>query len=517
MKEINMFRKIKKNFKLILYSTFLWGIFAHGMMIFNKFSYHDDAGLFEYGLTYSLGRWMLGLIGDFVTFLFGSGYYSVPLFYGIFTIAFIAGITMLLVDLFEIENKWLIIGLSGVMVAYPAITSTLGYMFVAPYFLFGTMVGVFGVCLACRSRKWYEVAAGLFLTGCSVGIYQAYIPIYVSVILFYAIKKTSEKQNTEWKEFFLLAVKSVGSCIGFMAVYFIGNQIALTITGVKLSDYQGINTMGVTSVRGYLHRVLVAYKEFLIPTDGTSANMYPFSSDVVYKLLLLVIAAASICLLYHCFKKSWMLCLQMCAFMACIPLAVNFIYFMCDPAQVDSIMAYGSVSIFVYLVWILDSGFPAEMAEAVTKINLKHSLVNVCIVLVILLNIMLCRFDNICYLKAEYLQMQTISYFTVLASQIKSTEGFTPNTPVAYVNEYGKYDYTTANIPQFKEIDLVPYGYSNLLNNYAWKITMKMWCNFDPELASASDYEELPEVQEMPAYPSDGSIRMIDGVVVVKF
>ena len=44
MKEINMFRKIKKNFKLILYSTFLWGIFAHGMMIFNKFSYHDDAG-----------------------------------------------------------------------------------------------------------------------------------------------------------------------------------------------------------------------------------------------------------------------------------------------------------------------------------------------------------------------------------------------------------------------------------------------------------------------------------------
>ena len=65
-----MFRKIKKNFKLILYSTFLWGIFAHGMMIFNKFSYHDDAGLFEYGLTYSLGRWMLGLIGDFVTFLF---------------------------------------------------------------------------------------------------------------------------------------------------------------------------------------------------------------------------------------------------------------------------------------------------------------------------------------------------------------------------------------------------------------------------------------------------------------
>ena len=120
--------------KLILCSTFLWGILAHGMMIFNKFSYHDDAGLFKYGLTYTLGRWMLGIMGDVLTWFLGSTYYSVPLFYGMFTILFIAGITMILADLLEIDNKWLLIALSGVMVAYPAITSTLGYMFVAPYF-----------------------------------------------------------------------------------------------------------------------------------------------------------------------------------------------------------------------------------------------------------------------------------------------------------------------------------------------------------------------------------------------
>ncbi len=43
------------------------------------------------------------------------------------------------------------------------------------------------------------------------------------------------------------------------------------------------------------------------------------------------------------------------------------------------------------------------------------------------------------------MQTQGISYFTTLITQIKSTEGFTQNTPVVYINEYGKYDYTTAS------------------------------------------------------------------------
>lgn len=503
--------------RLILCSTFLWGILAHGMMIFNKFSYHDDAGLFKYGITYSLGRWMLGIMGSVLTWFLGSTYYSVPLFYGMFTILFIAGITMVLADLLEIENQWLLIALSGVMVAYPAITSTLGYMFVAPYFLFGAMVGVLGISISCKTQKWYRYMGGLILTGCSVGIYQAYVPVYVSAILFYALKKTAEKNDVEWKAFFQIAVKSVVSCLGFMAVYFAGNQIALTVTGEKLSDYQGINTMGSTSIRGYLYRILVAYREFFLPTDGTSANMYPFSTDVIYKILLVAAGIATLCLLYRCFRKNLFLGLQVLAFAVCIPFAANFIYFMCAPEQVDSMMAYGSVSIFVYIMWVIDSGFPMDVEWKLSTAKVRRVLMKTCVAFLLILNIMFCRFDNICYLKAEYLQMQTISYLTVLASQIKSTEGFTPNTPVAYVNEYGKYDYTTANIPEFKEIELIPYAYTNLLNNYAWKITMKMWCNFDPELADAADYEELPEVQEMPAYPADGSIRMIDGVVVVKF
>ena len=41
------------------------GLIAHGYIIFNRISYHDNtACLFSLGATYELGRWGLGIIYD---------------------------------------------------------------------------------------------------------------------------------------------------------------------------------------------------------------------------------------------------------------------------------------------------------------------------------------------------------------------------------------------------------------------------------------------------------------------
>ncbi len=79
------------------------------------------------------------------------------------------------------------------MAVFPAVTSTLGFMFTAPYYFLGTLFGVFGVALSCKAKKWYTYLAGIVLMGCAVGVYQANIPVCVCIILFYAIKKTAEK------------------------------------------------------------------------------------------------------------------------------------------------------------------------------------------------------------------------------------------------------------------------------------------------------------------------------------
>lgn len=508
--------QLEKN-KTAIWSTFLWGILAHGMMLFNKFSFHDDAGLFHIGLTYSLGRWMLGILDSFSRFFLGSGHYSTPLFHGLMTIAFVAGCAVTLIKLFEIKNKWLVIGLSGTLIVFPAVASTFGYMFTAPYYFLGTWMGILGAYICCKCSKWYLYLAGLLLMACSAGVYQANIPVYVSVILIYMLKETACREHGDWMDFFRMACRSVLSLLGAIGLYFVLNQTALWRTGMQLSDYQGINNMGTTSVKGYLRRILTAYREFFVPTDGTIGNMYPFSADVVYQLILVLAGIATLCLLYGCFKKDIFLGLQVSVLVFCLPLAVHFIYFMCGAELVDSMMTYGELMIFVYVAWLMEAGWLSCIKIQVAGRSVERLLTGGSIALLLILNVMFCRIDNICYLKAEFMQSQAISYFTALSAQIRGVEGYTAETPVVYINEYEKYDYTMANIPEFKEIHIIPYDHSSIINSYSWKVTMKMWCNFDPVYMEAGEYAGLPEIQEMPSYPSTGSIRMLDDVLIVKF
>ena len=134
-----------KRFPLVMVSSFIWGIAAHGMMLFNKFSYHDDA-LWVDGFndidTYGLGRWGRAVAGIIARMIFGGKHSSTPLFFGLFTIACIALMLYLSCKRLRIQDALVIISLSGVMVCFPAVTGMFGFMFVAPYFFFGSFLGV---------------------------------------------------------------------------------------------------------------------------------------------------------------------------------------------------------------------------------------------------------------------------------------------------------------------------------------------------------------------------------------
>lgn len=69
----------------------------------------------------------------------------------------------------------------------------------------------------------------------------------------------------------------------------------------------------------------------------------------------------------------------------------------------------------------------------------------------------------------------------------------------------------------FDDLDLPTYKGELIFNDYAWKETMELWCGFAPELGDAAEFEGNAEVASMPCYPEQGSIRCIDGKIVVKF
>lgn len=500
---------MEKRYKYTFVSIFIWGIVAHGMALFNKFSFHDDAAfLFDVGGTYSFGRWMLGVLGELETKFFGGSNYSLPVCNGICTLLFFAIIACIFINLFEIRNLRMCVSLGGIMVTIPVVAGLFGYMYTAPYYILGMLLGVLGAFWICKRHKWYSIFLGILLISCCMGVYQAYYPVVISTFLLYMIKEVAESEDYNWVQFFRTGIYYILSLAGSVLLYFLLNRYFLWHFNCELSDYLGIDAMGKEPINVYLLRAKDAYRLFFSNQTNVTADMYPMNIALLYKFMLVVTIVCTLILLYKVFKKDKNRGIQLIILVAFIPLAVNFVYVMSE--TVHTLMVYGQVMFFVYSIWLLSKmEFNKKKIEQVL-----YSAVTACL---LLFSVMYCRFDNACYLKAEFQQQQAISYFTTLITQIKSVDGYTDEMGVAFINQWSINDASVSNMEAFNDTLIFPYTERTLLNNYAWLVFMENWCGYSPTMSNVADFIDLPEVQAMPSYPDDGAIQIINNTVVVKF
>ena len=68
-------------------------------------------------------------------------------------------------------------------------------------------------------------------------------------------------------------------------------------------------------------------------------------------------------------------------------------------------------------------------------------------------------------------------------------------------------------------IGYLPYSkdVNGYVNDYTWIKFMKQWTGYSPTVIDAAAFAEIDEVKQMPSYPDDGSIAIINDTVVVKF
>lgn len=514
--KFDLIEKIKKTnirYKLTFLSVMIFGLFSQGMGMFNKYSYSDDigGGFSTLGASITSGRWMLEVFSRIETFIFGDGHYSLPLFNGVVSIIYISIAACLIVSLLDIKNNLLCICVGGIMVVFPTITGIFGYIFTAPSYMLSMLVGVYGTSLICKNNSLLKTIIGILLITCSVGVYQAFIPVILSLFVFYLIKLCSE-QNIEIKTIYTKIAKAVASIVVSIVLYFVINKIVLSICNQELTSYLGIDTMGKSSIGDYLYRILFAYGRFFILDQ--SKEYYVFYSNIkyVYYALMAIAFVLMIIMFKKIFNvdkaKSFILLLLFAA----VPLASNFIFVMVDASNVHALMVYGQLMPFILLIWMLDN--------VDVDVQFVKYISIVATALLLLMNVMFCRFDNQCYLEAEYVQQETISYFTTLVTRIKSTENYDDELPVSFVFIDGSRieDKSIYEIEHLNYINVNPYDdMYYYVNNYEWKNFMKRWCGYNPEIVDGSDLVNNKEVLDMPCYPDYGSIKVVDNRVVVRF
>ena len=130
------------------------------------------------------------------------------------------------------------------------------------------------------------------------------------------------------------------------------------------------------------------------------------------------------------------------------------------------------------------------------------------------------RLDNLAYLKADYQQENAKAYFTVLLSEIKGAEGYSDEYPVVFLGNLDGMDWSIRTPLEFNEIQLQGYhtNMNQFISYFADVKFLVQHCGYS--YSQPSDMQKIYEseyIRNMPCYPDDGAVQVVDEVVVVKF
>ena len=512
---ISLYNKLDVRLRVIFVASFLWGIFAHGMALFNKYSIHDDiVCLFNVGVTYRSGRWFLEILSNGVKYLFLSSHFSLPVINGTFSITCIAISAYLIINLLDIKSKSACITISGIMVTFPSIASLFGYMFTAPYYMFASLLAIVGAYLLCVYRKWYTYILGIFIISCAIGVYQANLSLSICVIALFFMRQL-DTATLSWRQYFKQALYYMSACVLSLCLYFFFSKLTLNYYNAELLAYKGINTMWQVNIHEFVDRIIYAYTYYINPVGlsfGGETSIFPMRGKTLYYMSLIVSFIIWIYKIYqHFVLKSYLQATQMTLLLIVWPVISNIIFVMCPPSLVSAMMSYSLVIHFIIFSYLI---------EQVNQNNKKHCRIIYTFGIIILIStsIIYARYDNIFYLKLEFAQERAISYATTLVAKIKNIKGYSDEYPVVFIGNGPDNDKSLEIVSPFNDVILPPvWTLNDGIKRYSWISIMRLWCAYAPSISSPDQFESNTEVMAMPSYPNDGSIKIIDNTVVVKF
>lgn len=534
-----------------LLDTFLVGLAAHAAYFFGGISFHDDVVCtYDVGATHIFGRFTLGLLGKLTRLPFGGSNYSLPWFGGLVSLLFLALSSYLMVRTLRITSRALSFLFCAIVAVFPVLTATFAYGFTAPYYMFAFFLACLSACFLASRTSLPSLAAGVILGGLMIGIYQAYLPVMLSLEVLILLSHEWSKRNRPFS-FWLHAL--LGTVLAFL-LYLLLMKASLLATGKELYAYRGLDTMGAGNF-SYPQRIAMAYRMFFSPDSfrpyrgSDDYLLFMWSMRPAYRLLIAVILLLSAFALVRMLRtalakqerlsgtegsagRSSLPFLRMAVLFALFPLCANFMFVMTD-FDVYSLMLYGEVMIFVLGI-LLAQWFPAGNPEASVPAEEKPSRtaskkrlfqfsvsggLSLFLSAVLLYSVLFyVRYDNLCYYKAGRMQEEAVSYDTALIARIQGIEGYDPSLPICFVHDLDKDTSFLSSDPALSSITLTPYGGNEIINDYSWVSFLRIHCGFAPSVIEDSgQYDGYLEQEQVPRYPSSGSIRIVDGVIVVNF
>ncbi len=481
------------------------GILCHGFMLFNKIPNHDDvAAIFTKGTTYPLGRWFL----NFTSVIAGG--FSIPLFIGLFSLTMIIGSAFLVCKVLDIEDTGRIFAVGAVMVCFPAVAGTFAFMFTADSYFLALFLACAGVwftvklTIKMKKRGGVNYVLAVILLALTLGLYQAYFSVAVTLSVAYGmllfLRESLERFIKQFLTIILVLVLG-------MLLYLVINHFVLI---AAKSSFQGTSMKEVIDT--IPHAIRMSYQNlFSLFYKDLAGLSY---GKIMQLSWVLSVAAISWIWVWISVKKRKQM-LFAAGLLLCIPVSINFMRFFMNNREMDALIMYAYVLVFVMAIAFLGAYETWSGHECFYCFKLK--LLRTMYVLVIAsivwqYTIQINRF----YVGMDLIKSEAVSYYTTMITQIKSVEGYQSDLPVCLIGTRSQDQSLTTFDPFTADVRgrLSLYSFAGM---YSRQRFMSMYCGYAPVWhQNIDEVNGLPQVQEMPCYPDDGSIRILNDMIVIK-
>ncbi|OOB79957.1 MAG: hypothetical protein BEN18_02190 [Epulopiscium sp. Nuni2H_MBin001] len=520
---IQLIKNIPHKIKVTFYSGLIWGFLFHGYMILNKFTNQDDQNRIVDTLTsshaISLGRWSL----LFYRNLFDK--VTMPWVNGLVAIICASIISCLIVSLFKIKNSINCILISGIIVGYPSLVGTMGYMFTVDAYMMAFLTSVIGIYLAVNCKnKWLSSIIAIILIAVAIGTYQLYLFTTITILFILVLLDTLEINNV------IVNIKTglryIIIIISSYILYEVISRLFLQKYDRGLNSYLDMDTNGIGAVLAEperLYRPYTQFIDFFLEYDyGTTvSNLLP----TIYIGMVIIMLLMIITLIKKNKANSILNITLTMVLILLIPFVTALIYITTtNISDVSFRMVYSLAFVPVLFISILDRFIQLKI-DNLTMSSGKN-LINWASILmcgIIIFNQYLV--DNKAYLLTGIAYEQAYSYWNNMMGRIEQNEEYTINMPIALVGNSFKSPYYKTYNRQFScakttrptlggiaDLSNIITSWSRYRFPYSY-LGVESPIMTNPE---GLEYFENPIVQEMPVYPLVGSMKVIDGVMVVK-
>ena len=504
--------KLKKEYKFAFVSTFLIAMLIHIYKFVNTLPNHDS--VYNYYSDQNIlgsGRWALSLACGI------SSYYDLPWIIGLFSCVFIALTVVVIVALLKMKNP-VLIGLTGALLAAsPATTETFFFLFTAD----GYMISMFLAALAVyftrmeETRKSRWLLSGVCLC-VSCGIYQSYVSFALVLAVCYFIDALLDDRHSK-QQCFRWVLRQVVVFGAALAAYFVIWKLCMRFSGIEANAYQGISEVGTISagllVNGLLQSIATTIR-FFVQWDVFE---HGFTLYAVLNLLVLAALAGELflaCLKSGLFKRKWAVVLLVLCLAALIP-------FGCLWHFVSAQVEYRAIMLQCYtLLFVLT----ALLYEKWAKKPAARDLVCLLLTLVVFSNALSA---NACYFYMHFCYERTYAEGVEMMMDIHDLQDEYEFDKIAVVGsraqelQFENFDPETGKMLNVGKFHILSRMLQKSLLFDSVHVRLFLEATFGLELETVTDAQrsilaDTEEVKAMGSWPANDSMKVIDGILVIK-